>query len=366
MFKDDFRKSTELITASTELKRKTLEKINAKKEPVLNRYVRYGLVCASFLFIVSMFPVFYGNDGLSVDKNSPMPNATMPQTGVDNSITHNIDDSLSKYYKSPEEIQKELEQKQSELDALIKEKNEQAPAAESDVVKEPEHIDNKIQAYEKEIKEIEQKLDSEIKMQAQALSQNTIILNEIEQPVASTKIANFAADESLKSEDWTQTQIVEYLAVSPIPSYVPEDLTWGVPQADQAFTQKVYRKKDDNSFAYDTFSYSFMAPQLTRELNPLRRVLKIDVAKQKLPVADCLYMTESAEISTVIGVEMKLGISKVPYEFDEEKKPTSYYELYVAEFIHNDVGYRLVSSNLTQKEFTDVVTSVIAPPKKAS
>lgn len=392
MFRDDYKAANESITASDDLKQRTLEKIAVQKQPGMNTYVRYGLVCASFLFVISVFPFLNSGKGIALNSNSGAnPPARIPQTGVDESITHDIDNSLlSAYYKKPEETKKELKAKQDELNALKEEKKQMAPSssvppvvseitssdavavlpqssASSDTATAPEeHIDKKIQDYEKEIKEIEKKLSSEIKMPAKAITQNKITLNEIAQPLTIVSLPDFASDETLQGEDWTQKKISEYLTVSPVPSYVPEDLTWGYPQSDAQTTQKVYTKKADSSIAFATFAYNFIEPQLTREYNPLRRTLEVKAAKSTLPVVECVYMTEESAVSMVADVSMKIGICKIPYQFNEKNEPIMTRDVYVAEFIHNEVGYQLVANNLTQKEFTDVLASVIVPAKTAS
>ncbi|MFZ2539601.1 MAG: hypothetical protein WAX04_11955 [Oscillospiraceae bacterium] len=358
MFRDDYKSVNDKITASSELKKLTLEKMIVKQEPKSTTYMRYGLVCASFLFVVAIFPVLYGSGGLTSNESNPKMIAnniigrTMPQTGVDEATVYQDDGLFDKYHKTTAQIQEELRLKKLELDALIKE--QQAPITEEKaeiIIKEK---------YAADIKKIEAEVKSIIIQAGQLIPADKIDFNELMiLPVAESKLDILSAEDGYYEEQWTDKQILEYLSVSPIPSYIPPDLESGFTQID-APTQKVVFNKD-GTVAYDSFAYYLCEPQLTKELNPARRTLSITVAKDKLPDDCAVYMKEDAKISILKGFELKLGSLKQAYKFDESNEPTAYSQKYIAEFIRFGVGYRIVADNLTQQEFTDVVTSIIIP-----
>ena len=95
----------------------------------------------------------------------------------------------------------------------------------------------------------------------------------------------------------------------------------------------------------------------TDEYNPLRRKLLIEVSKDELPVADVLYSFDKVEVSKVKKNELTVGVYKAPY-YDGDSKPAGYINQYIAEFIIDNVGYRIISENLSQEEFIKVLISM--------
>ncbi|MEG0691462.1 MAG: hypothetical protein RR444_00050 [Oscillospiraceae bacterium] len=353
MFKDDYKLANNKITASSDLKKRTLEKMNVKKETKQHTYMRYGLVCASFLFVVAIFPVLYGSSGLTNDQSNPSINnisgVTMPQTGVDESVVYQDDGLIREYHKTTKKIEEELKQKQQKLDALVKKQQEPI----SDEKKQTE-IKEK---YEKEIIKIKAEVDTIISKAAAIVPPNSIVINEITEPLTQFKPRNFLEEEGYYEELWTDQQVVEYLGVSPIPTYLPEDLASNYVPSDTP-TQKVIFNQDA-TIAFDTFSYYFCEPQLTREFNPTRRTLSVSVAKDKMPQEDMLYKSDTTKSSFLNGWTVTLSRIKKPYEFNDKNEITASFDRFVAEFVYNGVGYRVISDNLTQQEFTDVVSSLI-------
>lgn len=101
----------------------------------------------------------------------------------------------------------------------------------------------------------------------------------------------------------------------------------------------------------------FYSDSFTDEYNPLRRKLLIEVSKDELPVADVLYSFDKVEVSKAKKNELTVGVYKAPY-YDGDSKPAGYINQYIAEFIIDNVGYRIISENLSQEEFIKVLISM--------
>lgn len=406
MFKDDYKSANEKIVASNELKKRTLEKIHTKREPNTAVFVRYGLVCASFLFVVAMFPVLQKSGGLTSNHpDAQMINDTtgerMPQTGVDESTVYQEDAVLEQYYRTTKELQlakmalDDLHKEQQQSDSstapttpkpeskpqsqLQAESPPLKPQAQSKPQSEPpaqtetqapacEYESDSFtdETYLTQSKKIEDKLESMIQEVASLIPPDSIIVNELTSVSVKAprmKLPTYSEKDGYRTEQWSQKQVNEYLKTSPIPTYIPTDLGDGYLQVENR-TQKVVFDKD-NTMVNNMFQYDFLQPQVTKEFNPLRRALTVTVTKDKVPTDATAYrFKENPTPSLLKGREIKLGLLKQAYAFDEKNQPIKFYDMYIAEFVHLDVGYRVVASNLTQQEFTDVVASIIVPIQK--
>lgn len=113
---------------------------------------------------------------------------------------------------------------------------------------------------------------------------------------------------------------------------------------------------NENSPVYDNFGL-FYSDSFTDEYNPLRKNLYIEVSKNKIPQSDTFYSYETTEKSKINDTELTIGFYKAPY-YNGKKEPAGYSECFVAEFMVENVGYRVKSENLSQNDFIKILTSL--------
>ena len=178
---------------------------------------------------------------------------------------------------------------------------------------------------------------------------------------AESDIAYFS--ESAQTEQWDTTQVTDYLGVSFTPSYVPAGLTLcETPYSDTFLSETVNDTMywtvayENDSLVFDNFGL-FYSDSFSEEYNPLRKTLVIEVSKHKLPQSDVLYHYDTTEASTLQSIPLTIGAYQSPY-YEGGDQPAGYVPCYVAEFMDQDVGYRVRSENLTQQEFIDVLHSL--------
>lgn len=182
-------------------------------------------------------------------------------------------------------------------------------------------------------------------------------------PVAND-IAYFNPD-TTHTERWDLEQVTEYLGTSFYPSYVPETLklcedfysgTFISEYIDKSMYWTVAFEGDAVPPIYDNFGL-FYSDSFDDEYNPLRKNLYIEVSKNKIPESDTVYSYETTEKSKIGNTELTIGFYKAPY-YDGEEEPTGYSEYFVAEFMVDNVGYRIKSENLSQEDFIKILTSI--------
>ncbi len=178
---------------------------------------------------------------------------------------------------------------------------------------------------------------------------------------AESDIAYFS--ESARTEQWDTTQVTDYLGVSFTPAYVPAGLTLcQTPYSDTFLSETVNDTMywtvayENDSLVFDNFGL-FYSDSFSEEYNPLRKTLVIEVSKHKLPQSDVLYHYDTTEASTLQSIPLTIGAYQSPY-YEGGDQPAGYVPCYVAEFMDQDVGYRVRSENLTQQEFIDVLRSL--------
>lgn len=178
---------------------------------------------------------------------------------------------------------------------------------------------------------------------------------------AESDIAYFS--ESARTEQWDTTQVNDYLGVSFTPSYVPAGLSLcETPYSDTFLSETVNDTMywtvayENDSLVFDNFGL-FYSDSFSEEYNPLRKTLVIEVSKHKLPQSDVLYHYDTTEASTLQSIPLTIGAYQSPY-YEGGNQPAGYVPCYVAEFMDQDVGYRVRSENLTQQEFIDVLHSL--------
>ncbi len=178
---------------------------------------------------------------------------------------------------------------------------------------------------------------------------------------AESDIAYFS--DSARTEQWDMAQVTDYLGVSFTPSYVPAGLTLGkTPYSDTFLSETVNDTMywtvayENDSLVFDNFGL-FYSDSFSEEYNPLPKTLVIEVSKHKLPQSDVLYQYDATEASTLQSIPLTIGAYQSPY-YEGGDQPVGHVPCYVAEFMEQDVGYRVRSENLSQQEFIDVLCSL--------
>lgn len=155
-------------------------------------------------------------------------------------------------------------------------------------------------------------------------------------------------------KEWTIEQVNEYLGRD----FRPTELPTGLKDFSNSGKWQV-AVNSDGSMAYDSFTVGYREND-SDEYQPLERKLTIDASKGKIPFQCGIYKTDLTKKSNINGVELFVGYRKESYgPYDDNHTPTGYYDMYVAEFIYKDIGYYILSDNLTQEEFINILFSII-------
>ena len=169
--------------------------------------------------------------------------------------------------------------------------------------------------------------------QALTLANGTLFINEINRtdprigmpPDAETKELAFA-------------DLPGIFGRAPIPT-LPEGLK---PDAE---TISAMMFRSGPVFLMNGISYS------TDPLDPKAARITFDLNDQgELPLTDCVFGSETT--STLEGTEMLIGIEKIDGEEGS-------FEMYTAQFIANNIGYRIRATNMTGSQFISILETVI-------
>jgi len=170
----------------------------------------------------------------------------------------------------------------------------------------------------------------------------------------------FIDPETTYSEIWGLEQLIDFLGREFRPRNVPNDLIeMNDPAWEVIFNNDGTMIPFSNSFTL-TYSESF-----DEEYDPLRRVLDIQVAKDSLPFRCALYMTDTETPSNIGGLEIVVGYLQMgygPYTVTpdgQDNTPAGYYDVYIAEFMCDGIGFFVEGLNLTQEEFVEVLLSIV-------
>ncbi len=177
-------------------------------------------------------------------------------------------------------------------------------------------------------------------------------------------IAYFNPD-TAHTEKWNLEQVTEYLGTSFYPSYIPKTLklcenfysgTFISESMDKSIYWTVAFENDKDSPIYDNFGL-FYSNSFNNEYNPLRKNLYIEVSKNKIPESDTVYSYKTTKKSKIGNIELTIGFYNAPY-YKSSKECVGYSKHFVAEFIADNVGYRIKSENLSQEDFIKILTSI--------
>lgn len=151
------------------------------------------------------------------------------------------------------------------------------------------------------------------------------------------------------TKEYTLEEYIKYLGKDPRPTYMPKDL-----KALTNYSQLItfYNNGD---ILYDNFSFNY-GESLDA---PSARSLTLTVSKDKLPIDCVLYIDGSEPVSNINGHEIRVGYQNMPTSFNENNEPTEFQTMYFSEFIYNGMGYRILSTNLSQEEFVNILLSIV-------
>ena len=162
--------------------------------------------------------------------------------------------------------------------------------------------------------------------------ENHIVINEIEDTANSLMYFALMGDDFVSM---TEDELRDYFGTEFVPE-VPEDLAalrrekqQGIYRRDGG-TGEIYH--DEQRLEWVTEDYS--------------RGISVTVRKDRLPYQFfALLSQEEMETSEICGVEVSIGRTE--------------YGTWLAEFLYNDVGFRICADGLTQEELVAVVESLI-------
>jgi hypothetical protein len=170
----------------------------------------------------------------------------------------------------------------------------------------------------------------------------------------------FIDPEATYRETWGWEKAIGYLGADFCPGWLPEGLRGQNTTDDLSW--EVILNNDGTPFLVDfTLHYSEVFDD---EYDPLRRCVFITAAKNAVPFRCYLISTDKIP-SMIHGVEVTAGHKKMPYgpftvtPPGQANTPAGYYDLYIAEFVVDGIGYSIRSNNLTQEEFIHVLCSVL-------
>lgn len=169
--------------------------------------------------------------------------------------------------------------------------------------------------------------------------------------------------DSAHLEQWDTEQVIDYLGAAFIPSFIPDDLKLYQDSYNDVFISEYTDNTmywtvayEEDSIIFDNFGI-YYSNSFEDTYDPLRRKLFVEVSKNKIPQADVIYNYDATEISKIKDYELTVGLYKMPY-YEGNSEPAGHSEKYIAEFTIHNVGYRIISENLTQKEFIQVLLSM--------
>lgn len=174
----------------------------------------------------------------------------------------------------------------------------------------------------------------------------TIYINKLEGIIS----GKLFIPEGSTSKDYTMEELIEFFGRDPMPR-LPEDfkpltsgtnITFG-PDGKMLFM---------SSLSYSSDIDDPGAPSIDIKLN-----------QNELPPKDCIYTSDTVE-SLIGSTKVVIGAITMEDKFDEAGKPTEFYDMYTAEFIHNDIGYNITAKRIDGETFINLINSIILGSEK--
>ncbi len=167
-------------------------------------------------------------------------------------------------------------------------------------------------------------------------------------PQVATNRKLFFDAENSKEEFYSLSQIIDYLGEDFRPDFIPDYLT-----EQEDYPQQIVFDLEGN-VVYDNFNYGYY-----ENIDAFAvRSINIQVSKGKLPQTCTLYLADNTLPSKINGHEILASYSKQGV-FDGGDEPSSYQDVYYAEFVYSDIGYIVNTTGLTEDEFIQVLDSII-------
>lgn len=162
---------------------------------------------------------------------------------------------------------------------------------------------------------------------------------------------------------WDNDAVLAYYGKDLTPSYIPDELI----AANGNGTARIFAEKggkvveDMVWLGYFHDYYEDGSPKLTEDVAATKG-FTILVSKIGI-INDCFYIMPENEVKTsdIGGTSVTFGYRSMPYgPYDADThEPSGYYDLYVAEFIHDEIEYQIVADQMEFEEVVKVVSSII-------
>lgn len=171
--------------------------------------------------------------------------------------------------------------------------------------------------------------------------QGTMYINKIEGIVS----GKLRIPEGSTSKDYTMEELAQFFGRDPLPK-LPEEfkpmgngtnITFG-PDGKMLFMSSLNYSKDIN--------------------NPDAPSIDIKLNKNALPLTDCKY-TSNVKESVIGSTKVVIGAITMEDKFDASGKPTEFYDVYTAEFIHNEIGYNITAKRIDGETFINLLNNII-------
>lgn len=158
--------------------------------------------------------------------------------------------------------------------------------------------------------------------------------------------AKLAVPEDSYTKELTVEEMTEYFGRNPLPA-VPEGFKAESDKANFMF------KADGTIFYMSPFHY------YQDMNNPESPNVAIQMDKGALPRRDCFYRGDMDKESLIGSTKVVAGVLKMGEKFTEQGEPTSYYDIYYAEFVHDGIGYSITAERVTGEVFIELLESII-------
>lgn len=156
-------------------------------------------------------------------------------------------------------------------------------------------------------------------------------------------------------ETWNWKQITKYLGKDITPAYITDGLKINPKIAEQTVIFN-----NDGTMAYDQIWLEYYTEYYddgSQSIGGDSTGIRIIASKTGYP-QDCIYVWPSDMKETLLNdVSIKFGYRKMGWGGTAEK-PEHYYDLYIAEFIKDNISFQVESSNIKEQEFIKMVDSL--------
>ena len=160
--------------------------------------------------------------------------------------------------------------------------------------------------------------------------------------------------ETMEEHLYDEQQMIAYLGRDFRPAYVPEDLR--ALEDDPAW--KVVTWKENGETVHENFSVTYQENFLDT-YQPLRRQVRVEAAKGKLPTQCAIYHTDDKQISTIKGVPVEVTYTEMEHgPYTKDHQPAGTHPVYRASLVYDGIGYIVHGENITQEEFINVLCSL--------